>query len=238
MKEVKRGDEARFAALSRDVALPGHQEWLVSVFGNELGQELALSYANLRAEIQNTLFAGLRKMQEDGFRDLRVTRQLSPCLAGTPEQMFRILAARKVKIPFYSVNFRRGEATRSAGFFVFLDGAFRWIGNLRFGDTDDPPVVPPPQPVGPSLQSKALEKSAAPVYPPEAQKNRIQGTVRLSAIVTKDGTIRNLTFVGGPCVLADAAMTAVRQWRYKPTVVNGAPIEICTTIDVVFTLSR
>lgn len=237
IKEVKTGNEATFAEIASDLALPGQQEWFPAVFGDELGQEMAVSYANLLPQIQKTLFTGLQRMGKDGFHDFRVTRQVSPCLSGTPDRVFRILAARETEIPFYSVRFYRAEGSRFVGFFIYVDGAFRWIGNIRFAaDSTNPPSVPP-QPVGPSFQSKALDRSVAPVYPPKARKNRVQGTVRLSAVIAKDGTLKELTFVSGPCILADAAMTAVRQWRYKPTIVNGEPIEVVTTIDVVFTLS-
>lgn len=239
IREVRAGNEGGFAEIASDLALPGHQEWFVAVFGDELGQEMAVSYEELRPKIHHTLFEGLRKIDTNKFRDLRVIRQISPCLSGTTDRVFRILAARKTQTPFYSVSFRRGEVSRFVGFFVHVGGNFRWIGNVRFNDVVDTGNLPevPPQPVGPSFQSKALERSAAPVYPPEARKDRIQGTVRLSAVIARDGTIKELTFVSGPCVLAEAAMTAVRQWRYRPTILHGELVEVVTTIDVVFTLS-
>jgi outer membrane biosynthesis protein TonB len=60
--------------------------------------------------------------------------------------------------------------------------------------------------------------------------------VLLHAIVAKDGTIRTLEYVSGPPELKDSAMKAVKQWRYKPTLLNGQPIEVDTTISVVYTL--
>lgn len=240
MREVKKGDEARFAAIAGDVALPDYQTWFIAVFGNSFGQEMALAYADLRNQIQNTLYAGMQKLNQDGFRGPQVRRQVSPCLSGTSDKVFRILASRKTDVPFYSVTFQRGEISRSAGFFVYVDDAFRWLGNIRFNPANDVAGLPtaPPQPASPALQSKALVKSVAPVYPPEARKSGIQGTVRLSAIIAKDGTLKELSYVSGPCSLADAAMTAVRQWRYKPTAMNDELVEVATTIDVVFTLSR
>jgi TonB family protein len=78
----------------------------------------------------------------------------------------------------------------------------------------------------------------APVYPQEAKKQHIQGTVLLHAIITKDGTIRTLEYLSGPSELMDSAINAVKQWRYKATMVNGEPVEVDTKISVVFTLSN
>ena len=77
-----------------------------------------------------------------------------------------------------------------------------------------------------------------PVYPPEAKQARIQGLVRLDAIIAKDGTIANLSVESGHPLLVPAALDAVRHWVYKPTLLNGEPVEVVTTIDVNFTLSQ
>jgi protein TonB len=75
-----------------------------------------------------------------------------------------------------------------------------------------------------------------PQYPAIAKAARIQGTVVLSATISKEGTIENLKLVSGPEMLAGAAEQAVRQWRYKPYELNGEPVEVQTTINVTFTL--
>jgi protein TonB len=75
------------------------------------------------------------------------------------------------------------------------------------------------------------------VYPPLARQARIQGTVRLQAIIAKDGTIQSLEVVSGHPLLVQSALDAVRQWRYQPTLLNGEPVEVSTTVDVIFTLS-
>ncbi|HEY8671890.1 MAG TPA: energy transducer TonB [Terriglobales bacterium] len=76
-----------------------------------------------------------------------------------------------------------------------------------------------------------------PNYPPLAKTARVQGTVQLAAIIGKDGTIQNLHVVSGHPLLTQAALDAVRQWRYKPYILNGEPVEVDTTIAVNFTLS-
>ena len=76
-----------------------------------------------------------------------------------------------------------------------------------------------------------------PNYPPLARQARIQGSVVLQAVIAKDGTIQNLHLVSGHPMLAPAAIEAVKQWRYKPYILNGDPVEVETQITVNFTLS-
>jgi periplasmic protein TonB len=75
-----------------------------------------------------------------------------------------------------------------------------------------------------------------PTYPPVARLARIQGVVVLTAIISKDGTIQNLQLVSGHPMLAPAAIEAVKQWRYKPFLLNGQPVEVETTVTVTFQL--
>jgi len=90
--------------------------------------------------------------------------------------------------------------------------------------------------VGSAVQAANLIHKVTPAYPPEAKAARIQGTVRFTAEIGKDGTIQNLLLESGDPLLVQAAQEAVRQWVYKPTLLNGDPIDVVTTIDVNFTL--
>jgi len=92
--------------------------------------------------------------------------------------------------------------------------------------------------VGGNVQQANLIRKVQPVYPPLAKQARIQGTVRFTAIIGKDGTIQNLQLVTGHPLLVEAARQAVSQWQYKPTLLNGEPVEVVTQIDVNFTLSQ
>ncbi|HXJ17714.1 MAG TPA: TonB family protein [Candidatus Polarisedimenticolia bacterium] len=107
------------------------------------------------------------------------------------------------------------------------------------------PVIapPPPKPVTPArirvggnVQAASLVRKVQPVYPQIARTAHVSGTVVLHAIIAKDGTIQELQYVTGPPLLMRAAMDAVREWRYKPTLLNGEPVEVDTTISVVFSL--
>lgn len=106
-------------------------------------------------------------------------------------------------------------------------------------------AAPPPPKVqqsrirqGGNVQAAKLKSKIQPSYPPLARQTRIQGTVRLHAIIGKDGTVKELTLESGHPLLVQAALDAVRQWRYDPTLLNGEPVEVDTTIDVIFTLNQ
>ena len=81
-----------------------------------------------------------------------------------------------------------------------------------------------------------LLQKTEPVYPPVAMAARIQGTVVLQATISKSGSVDDLHVVTGQALLQDAALSAVRTWRYRPYLVNGEPVKVQTTINVVFTL--
>ncbi len=82
-----------------------------------------------------------------------------------------------------------------------------------------------------------LVHKVTPEYPPMARQAHIQGTVVLSALIGKDGGIQNLQVVSGHPMLTSAAINAVKQWRYKPYILNGQPVEVETTVTVNFTMA-
>jgi TonB family protein len=83
-----------------------------------------------------------------------------------------------------------------------------------------------------------LIRKVAPNYPEAMREIRLTGVVVLQAAITKDGHVRDLEVISGPKGLQQAAMDAVQQWEYKPYLLNGEPVEVMTTINVVFTLNR
>jgi len=120
-----------------------------------------------------------------------------------------------------------------------------------------PPLPPPPPPRPPSggeglavtlpagsilvegaAMRNKLVKETPPAYPELARKAGISGAVRLRVVVAKNGSVEDATFISGPALLATAAIQAVRQWVYQPTLVAGDPVEVVTTMDVNFSAER
>ena len=129
----------------------------------------------------------------------------------------------------------------SMGNTVGVVGGTGTLGGTLGGIVGAPP--PPPKPVvtapvrigGNVMEAKALERTQ-PIYPAIAKAAHVQGTVILHAIISKEGVVEQLQLVSGHPLLVGSAMDAVRQWRYRPTLLYGEAVEVDTTIQVVFTL--
>jgi protein TonB len=119
------------------------------------------------------------------------------------------------------------------------------------GNTGNTPLTdlfhnlpPPPQAaqqtqrirVGGGVEAASIINRVMPQYPAIAKTAHVSGTIVLHAIIAKDGTVQELTYISGSPLLIKAAIDAVREWRYRPTMLNGEPVEVETTIVVVFNL--
>jgi protein TonB len=119
------------------------------------------------------------------------------------------------------------------------------LGGASSGPIAPPPPPPPPEApkppqrikVGGNVQQANLVKQVKPPYPPLARQARIQGTVILEAVINRQGSVDQLRVISGHPLLVQSAMDAVRQWKYRPTLLNGEPVEVITTITVNFNLS-
>jgi len=123
--------------------------------------------------------------------------------------------------------------------------SFSVVSSLPTQEVKKPPqppaqAAPPPRvtriKISGNIAKSQLKHKVQPIYPQEARDQRIQGTVRLHAVLTTAGKVQQLDIVSGDPLLAEAAVEAVRQWEYKPVLLNGEPVEVDTTIDVVFSL--
>jgi protein TonB len=141
---------------------------------------------------------------------------------------------------------------------VYVDGAFRYAIEPHPYNFMPPPFRKPTPASAPEAQPDAappkvdigrirqggnvtaasLIQRVQPEYPDVARREHLAGTVRLHAIIGKDGAISKLKVMSGYCSLAEASVKAVSQWRYRPTMLMGNPVEVDTTIDVIFQLNR
>jgi periplasmic protein TonB len=92
--------------------------------------------------------------------------------------------------------------------------------------------------VGGNVQQANLVSQVKPVYPPEAKQDRVQGTVQLDVIIDREGHVENISVLAGPEPLIQPAVEAVKQWTYRPTLLNGEPVRVETTVSVNFTLAQ
>jgi protein TonB len=169
---------------------------------------------------------GLRPIDSSNIREGRIQQppRIPPTIATLHEQ----LVGTSPDVSNLGVDGGTGTAIR---------GVLNLIGN----SVDVAPPVPPPVPTHPLKVSHWAEGNiiyrVQPSYPPIARQARVQGPVELRAIISKAGTIENLIVISGPPMLSRSAIEAVRQWRYRPYLLNNEPIEVETEITVNFVLS-
>ena len=237
----KSGDKHKFENSRDNFALSDPKAWLVKTFGAEQGAALLPGYEESLEKFKSHM-AWVSGNWADA-PDLAVGVESSELPQPAAESGQEATLPRPVAAPRVE-NFRFTVAGGDRGLqswvfsFVYFDGAFRIIGGtLTFWDeelqrlraTQQHPVF---------VTAATLIHQVSPVYPKKAKKQHIEGTVLLRATITKDGTIGKLEYVSGPPELMNSAMDAVKKWRYKPTMVNGEPVEVDTKISVVFTLGN
>jgi TonB family protein len=175
-----------------------------------------IEYVNVPESVRSSLESRLAKYQGETLtRDS--LQQLTSAMRDVDEHL--------------GISFRTDPSDNSATAFIYLGEPA-----VPF----DPPATPGVKRVriGGNVQSSKIINKVTPLYPPLAKQARIQGTVRFNTLIGQDGDIKVLALVGGHPILVDSAKTAVAQWKYQPTLLNGEPVEVITVIDVNYTLSQ
>jgi protein TonB len=114
-------------------------------------------------------------------------------------------------------------------------------GGVVMGIPAPPPPPPPPSApvrVGGAVKEPQKMKDVPPKYPVIAQQAKVQGTVILEATIAKDGSVKDVRVLKAIALLTEAAVDAVKQWRYTPTLLNGQPVEVLMTVTVNFNLQK
>jgi protein TonB len=134
------------------------------------------------------------------------------------------------------------EAPPTSGFGVAgmegLGGSSTGVTDSLFGQ-GKPRVqaaIPKKVNISAGVSQGMLLSRTQPIYPPIAKAARVSGTVVLQATISKTGQIENLRVIDGPAMLRQAALDAVKSWRYRPYLLNNEPVEVDTTVNVIFTL--
>lgn len=221
---AKREDSSELQSMIREMEIPNYQTWFSSQFGQERGESWAEPYGRWLAKNEKELqdfFAKLAHMEGEF-----ITQNLDS--AKTWGSLNGPLDAYRAK--WLRPDAPKGENIVDVGDFYFVDGKFRWFN----GSWHDPFEKPKTGSIVPAK----LVKRVQPIYPAEAREKGIEGTVKLKVIVGKDGSVTVLSVVKGDPLLSPAATDAVQQWRYEPWQLNGQPIDMDTTIDLVFSLKK
>lgn len=250
MKQARANDNQTLAAYVKSLALPDPDGWFKSVFGDARGPEYAAASAASRLGISTSIPATLASLLKEKKTLIVAHRFEGSCDKFATSKEYPLLLQREGPVPLYDARFQDSATEMIWQYFAYVDGGFRYVGNL----SAYPPALPKKPSAAPGAQSAAGEEEKrirvggnvaaaklihqeVPEYRREAKDAHIQGTVIIHAIIAKDGSIREAHVVDGVCVLAEPALAAVKKWRYSPTLLMGEPVEVDTTISVIFTLS-
>ncbi len=231
---LRAGNEARVSELLDNLAVPDYQGWFVKEFGPDEGQRLALKYMELvpqsRFEIEKLFNSALSERRTD-VTVTALQKPLDPKIAGLARA---IVESMQAPITLYGADGRSTDQQYALflGRYFYVQGGFRYVNDRVLQALSSAP--PPRIRLGGQVVASKLVRQPQPVYPDEARKSRTEGSVVLHAIVGTDGHVKELSLVSGDPILADAAITAVKQWQYQPTKLNDVPAEVDTTITVTF----
>jgi TonB family protein len=245
MKAQKENDAGRAEALLKSLVLPNYAPWYQENFDEAVASATVPAYSASLSFIPDHLARFFLDVQADAPQRIEAVRFGKDCDDSANAPMLALLFGRVREVSIYEVRFVRGDQFRRVEAFAFVDGGFRFV----MVPSSVTPAASQSQPsagaepikrvaVGSNVQAARLIKRVQPLYPEVARKERISGTVKLHVIIGKDGGIRSARVQSGVCSLAKAAMDAVRQWRYQPTLLNAEPVGVDTVIDVIFSLRQ
>jgi TonB family protein len=246
LSAVRQGDQAKVKEISQNLVIPDYELWFKAMFGEGAGATLASAYGSNLEQTQKQLPKLLEWLaQQEGevvIEDVKALPKRSDSWCG--ERLANLL---KGDVVFYRVSVGKADESglksgRVAGYFALVGGAYRRLDCPSLGLVQASAAPPPhtmygPLRVGGNVQAARIIRRVTPVYPEDARMAHVSGTVRLHAIIGKSGKIEQLEVMSGPSMLQQAALDAVRQWLYQPTLINGDPVAVDTTIDVIFALN-
>jgi len=263
LKAQRENDPVRADALLKSMVLPDAYDWYNRIFGDDAADNAGAYYDRVAASLPPSLARSFLNSAQGNFSEISAKRFEHSCDDNAPDDTYGLLLRRREPVPLYDLRFSNGAKFVRLFPLVYVDGSFRFLLSPDFRppappappEKDSPPPQKPPSPdqkpsaseeapstlrirVGAAVQAAKLINRVQPHYPETARLERVQGVVKIHAIIGKDGSVSHISDVHGICTLAESAVSAVRQWRYQPTLLNGSPVEVRTEIDVIFSLQQ
>jgi TonB family protein len=230
---VKAHDDQKMASYFAELAIPNHAAWFAKTFGAEEGGRLEAQYSKQLPQAAEDLRHHFEYALKSNRSDLDVN-VVEKATSGVAGLQGAVVASMQQPTPLYVVTGRNKNEKYDVaiGEFVFVQGGFRYLDTRVLQQLSKAPVMRIR--MGGNVRAASLKNRVQPVYPEEAKTKHIKGTVRLHTVTDVDGAIKEISVVSGDAILAKAAVEAVRQWRYQPVLLNGNPVEVDSTVDVVF----
>ena len=234
---MKSGDKKKFSQLIASLKLPNHKQWFTQTFGATEGGHLEDVYKKQESANADHPEKPFDYAAKSGKTE--VTVQLFDKGGDASNRLLH--AATEIAVTPISVYTAKGKSADAGdqgsaflGNFVYVDGAFRLIDNQVFCALSNAP--PMRVSIGGNVYAAKIVHKVQPVYPSQARADHVEGTVALHVVVGGDGAVQEASVISGPPALAQAAIDAVKQWRYQPMTLNQKPVEIDTRVDVTFSL--
>jgi TonB family protein len=233
LQTAKEGDPEQFDDLISDLQVPENPNWFAATFGEEIGQNLVATYNSSWKDYKDDI----RNM----FRDIGTKKHIhvfvkgfsTSSLAHNDAFIQSILRNAKAPLVLYTAGAGKDRGSDSLpGAYVFAQGKFRVVNWRTFYDL--PKVKPVRIRVGGQVALNQLIHHVNPIPQSDSLHQHVRGTVVVHAVIDRDGNVAQLEPISGPPELVNAAVEAARQWRYKPTILNGDPVEVDTTITIAF----
>ncbi len=237
MKAARKHDRTALISLTTDMVLPDPEMWFPKVFGAEIGTWYKEPYSTSSARLPAELANRFEDYESQSFTDVQIVRFTKACDFDADELQYPVLDSRVSQEPLSVARFGQGGSYTTLQYFAYDDGSFRFVGGLAPYST--------PKPIGTKtvrvpgkVQAARVVKQVPPHYPDEARRQYMEGEVILEAVVSPEGATTVRRVLKGRCIFAEPAINAVRQWRYTPTLLDGVPVPVDTTITVTFEMRR
>jgi TonB family protein len=230
---MKAGDDT--SAYFSNLEIPNRGAWFVKTFGSTEGVRLEAKYEQLLPIPANVIKGHFDYALKDGRTNVEVRVLQQPA---NPNAAMSVAIVKAMVQPTLVYNADgtspQEKYPASIGDFVYVEGGFRYIDPQVFQALSTAP--PLRIRLGGQVQVAKIVRKVAPIYPPEARAAHITGAVVLHVIIGIDGKVQEITPMSGDMTLSQAAIDAVRQWQYQPTLLNGKAVEVDTTVTVTFAM--
>jgi TonB family protein len=219
--------------LVNGLQIPESANWFATTFGEELGSSLAATYKSSWKDYQHAV-AQMFRESPSGKRFHVFVKEYSPSTPVPSDSFMQaILQNSKIPLKLYTAGVGKDHPIGTLpGIYIYSQGSFRVVSWRTFYGL--PNVKPARIRVGTSVAMSQLIRQVNSVLSPEARQKHIQGTVLLHIVIDRDGSVVLVDPVSGPPELIQESVDAVRQWLFKPTLLNGDPVEVDTTVTIVF----
>jgi TonB family protein len=233
LRIAKTKNAKQFDDLVNDLQIPESATWFSANFGEELGSALAATYKSSWKDYEDAIVRMFR--DEASGKHLQVfVKEYSPSTPAPSDSFIQaILQNSKNPLKLYTAGVGKDHPIDSLpGIYVYIQGSFRVVNWQTFYGL--PNVKPARMRVATSVAMSQLIRQVNPVRFEEARQKHLQGTVLLHVVIDRDGSVVRVDPVSGPPELIQESVEAVRQWRFKPTLLNGDPVEVDTTVAIVY----